>query len=127
MNELDDLVVQVRANGPVRLPLEGWDQASIWGWDEKANSLFANLWRNNDDPAQSPTIRIAPDEFTPAITIPETLALHIAMAVNRSPWEVTSAMDEADQDNESDAMTGEAGTTVTMTEGYGIWWPSKLD
>ena len=50
MNELDDLVMQVRANGPVRLPLEGWDHASVWGWDEKANSLFANLWRNNDDP-----------------------------------------------------------------------------
>src|SRR5215472_17129944 len=126
MDELDDLVAQVRVNGLVPLPLEGWDQASIWGWDERASSLFADLWCNTDDPTQPPTIHIASDEFTPAITIPETLALHIAMAVNRSPWEVTSAMDEAEQDNEGDTMTGEGSTTVIMTEGHSLPdWPYR--
>src|SRR6266568_3411861 len=54
MDEIDALVARVRADGPVPLPLNGWDQASIWGWDETANSLFAELWRNPDDPAKPP-------------------------------------------------------------------------
>ena len=133
MDELDELVAQVRADGPVPLPLDGWDRASIWGWDETTSSLYAHLWPNTDDPAKLPAIRIGSDDLTPAITLPETLALHIAMAVGRSPWEVTAAMDEAENqdvenwDNEEDdAEADEAGAVVTMTEGYGIWWPPNF-
>ena len=34
MDELveDETVAAVRTRGPLPLPLEGWDQASIWGW-----------------------------------------------------------------------------------------------
>jgi len=136
VDDIDEIVAQVRADGPVPLPLDGWDQASIWGWDETTRSLYADLWRNTDDPAKPPTIRIGPDDFTPAITLPETLALHIAMAIDGDPWEVTAAMDEADDQDEEDedwddheeddAEAGEAGTVVTMTEGYGIWWPPNF-
>ena len=134
MDELDEFVARVRASGPVPLPLDGWDQASIWGWDDTTGSLYAHLWSNTDDPARPPAIRIGLDDLTPAITLPETLALHIAMAVDRSPWEVTSAMDEADDqddedwdDEESDVEADEASTMVTMTEGHGIWWPPIFD
>lgn len=131
MNELERLIARVRASGPVPLPLEGWDRASIWGWDEAADSLFADLSRNTADPAEPPAIRIGPGDLTPAITLISTLAQHIAMAVDRSAWEVAAALDEADEqdeehwddDEEGGAQAGEAGTVVTMTEGYGIWWP----
>jgi len=127
VDEIDELVTRVRTDGPVPLPLDGWDRASIWGWDETTGSLYAHLWSNTDDPSQPSTIRIGPDGLTPAITLPETLALHIAMAVDRSPWEVTTAMDEADnQDEEDDAEFGEGGTVVTMTEGYSLpGWPYR--
>src|SRR5437763_1898513 len=130
MNEIDELVAWVCARGPAPLPLEGWDQASIWGWDETASGLFAELRRNTDDP-DKPPIRIGPGDFTPVITLPETLAQYIAMAANRDPWEVIAAMDEAcDQDDENedwddeedDAEADGTGTIVTMTEGYDIWW-----
>jgi hypothetical protein len=128
VDELDEFVARVRVSGPVPLPLDGWDHASIWGWDETADSLFAELRRNTDDPAGPPTIRIGPDDLTPAIRLPETLALHIALAVDRDPWDVTAAMDEADgqdeenwDDQEKGVEADEAGTLVTMTEGYGVW------
>jgi hypothetical protein len=123
VDELDELVARVRANGPMPLPLDGWDQASIWGWDETANSLFAALWRNADDPARQPAIRIGPNDLTPVITCPVTLAQHIAMAVDRSPWEVISAVDNDCNDRNNNAGLSESGTIVTMTEGYEIWWP----
>ncbi len=133
VNELERLIARVRANGPVLLPLDGWDHASIWGWDEAADSLFADLWRNTDDSDKPPTIRIGPDDLTPAITLISTLAQHIAMAVAGDPWEVAAALDEADNqdkededwddDEEDEPEAGEAGTVVTMTEGYGIWRP----
>ncbi len=138
MDEIDELVARVRAAGPAPLPLDGWDQASIWGWDEATGSLYADLWRNTDGLAKPPTIKIGPDDLTPPITLPETLAQHIAMAVDGDPWEVIAAMDEAveadDQDEENedwddeedDAEPDEAGTVVTMTEGYGIWWPPNF-
>ena len=64
MNETDETVARVRARGPVSLPLDGWDLASIWGWDETTSSLYAHLWHNTDDPAKPPTIRIQPDDHT---------------------------------------------------------------
>jgi len=133
VNQLERLIARVRASGPVPLPLDGWDRASIWGWDEAADSLFADLRRNADDPDKPPTIRIGPDDLTPEITLLSTLAQHIAMAVGCDPWEVATALHEADDqdeedrdDEEDDAEVGEAGTVVTMTEGYGIWWPPNF-
>jgi len=114
-------------------PLDGWDHASIWGWDEAVDSLFADLRRNSDDPDKLPVIRIRPDDYTPVITLLSTLAQHIAMAAGRDPWEVVTALHEADDQDEEDwdddeigAERDEAGTVVTMTEGYGIWWPPNF-
>jgi hypothetical protein len=38
MDQVDETVARVRARGPVPLPLNGWDHASIWGWDETTTS-----------------------------------------------------------------------------------------
>ena len=124
MNELDEAVSQVCARGPVPLALDGWDRASIWGWDETTGSLYAHLRPNDGDPQEPPPIRIAPDDFTPAITVLPTLAQYIAMAVNCDPWKVLTVLDRAvDQDEdcvEKNAETGAAGTVVIMTDGYDI-------
>jgi hypothetical protein len=78
---------------------------------------------NTDDPAKSPAIRIGPDEFTAAITFPETLSQHIAMAVDCNPWRVLTALHDADRQSgeDDDARADEAGNIVTLTEGYDIW------
>jgi len=130
---IDETVARVRERGPVPLPLDGWDQASIWGWDETTSSLYAHLWRNTDDPAKPPTIRIGPDDLTPAIEFPATLAQYIAMAIDCGPWKVLAGLykidDQAEEDwedEEDDAEVAEAGTVVTMTEGCGIWWPPNF-
>ncbi len=125
MHELDDLdedetVAAVRTRGPLPLPLEGWDQASIWGWDQATGSLYARLRRNTDDPAKPPGIRIGPDDYTPPLTCDVTLAQHIAMAAECSPWRaLTALLDAAGLNDEDDAPAGnESGTVVTVTEGY---------
>ena len=120
MNELDEIIAWVRACGPQPLPLDSWEHASLWGWDETTGSLYAHLWRNTDDPAKPPTIRIQPDDHTCALEFPATLAQHIAMAVDQDPWDVLTALYEVD--NQRDEATGpeadEAGTVVSMTESY---------
>jgi hypothetical protein len=130
VDELDETVSRVRALGPMTLPLDGWDRASIWGWDESTSSLYAYLWRNTDDPTMPPTIRIEPDDYTPAITLLPTLAQHIAMVADRRPWKVLTILDRAvdqdEDDEDQDAEAGPPGTVVTMTEGYGIWWPPNF-
>ena len=124
MDEVDETVARVRAHGPVPLPLDGWDRTSIWGWDETTGSLYAHLRPNDGDPQEPPAIRIALDDFTPAITVLPTLAQYIAMAVNCDPWKVLTVLDRAvDQDEdyvEKNAETGAAGTVVIMTDGYDI-------
>ena len=123
MNEIDETVARVRTRGPVPLPLDGWDRASIWGWDETTGSLYAHLWCNTDDPAKPPTIRIQPDDHTSTPEFPAALAQHIAMAVDQDPWDVLTALYEVD--NQADEAAGpkadEAGTVVSMTESYEIW------
>ncbi len=126
MNELDELVARVRARGPQPLPLDGWDEASIWGWDEAVGSLYAHLWRNTDDPASPPAIRIEPDAYTPAITLFPTLAQYIAMAVDCDPWRVLTILDRAVDQDEDEDDDHYPGTVVTMTEGHSLpEWPHR--
>jgi len=77
------------------LPLDGWDQASFWGWDETTGSLYACLRRNTADPVKPLAIRIGPDDYTPAITCDVTLAQHIAMATDCDPRSVLTALLDA--------------------------------
>jgi hypothetical protein len=58
------------------------------------------------------------------------------MTVDGDSRDAIAAMEEAhyqdeddengDGENEDGAETGEAGTVVTMTAGYGIWWPPNF-
>jgi hypothetical protein len=131
--DVDEAVVWVRARGPQSLPLDGWDQASIWGWDDTTGSLYAHLWRNIDDPAGPPAISVEPDDYTPPIPFCATLAQHIAMATDYDPWKVLSALyrgydQDADwHDGNRNADTAEGGTVVIVTEGYDIWWPPNFE
>ena len=126
MNELDEIIAWVREHGPVPLPLKGWDHASIWGWDETTSSLYAHMRPNTDDPAKSPELRIAPGDYTPAITLLPTLAQHIAMATDSDPWKVLTALFKVEeQDEYQDSKTkntrpDKGGTVVTMTDGYDV-------
>src|SRR5260370_36458384 len=58
VDELEEIFAWVRTHGTQPWRVDGWDQASIWGWDEATGSLYAHLWRNIDDPARAPTRRI---------------------------------------------------------------------
>ncbi len=42
MHQPDETAEAVRTSGRVPLPLDGWDQASIWGWDDTASSLYVS-------------------------------------------------------------------------------------
>ena len=141
---MDETVARIRANGQVPLRLDGWDRASIYGWDETTGSLYAHLWRNTDDPAGPPAIRIEAGDLTPAITLAPTLSQHIAMAIDcDDPWEILAILfedddqeedtddeddwdDEGDWDDDIDAgnerviAVDYGSTTVTMTEGHNI-------
>jgi len=128
VDELDETVIAVRSCGAVPLPLNGWDRASIWGWDEATGSLYAHLWQNTDDPANPPTARIGPDDYTPAITFAATLAQHIAMATGCDPWSALTALHKAARLVTEDAPPrgNEGGTVVTMSEGYSLpEWPYR--
>jgi len=53
-------VAGLRDRGRMPLVLAGWDDYSIWGWDEQEGSLFAQLWRNADDSGDPPRHWITP-------------------------------------------------------------------
>ena len=128
MAELDETVVAVRSCGSVPLPLKGWDRASIWGWDNSTGSLYARLWRNTDDPAKPPAAQIEPDDYTPPITFAATLAQHISMAADCSPWRALTALHKAARLVSEDAppQGNEGGTVVTMSEGHSMpKWPYR--
>jgi hypothetical protein len=122
----DETVAAVRGRGPLPLPLEGWDQASVWGWDETTGSLYAHLRRNIDN--QAPAIQIGPGEYTPTITCDATLAQHIAMAADCDPWTALTALLDAAGLNDEDDLPAhaEGGTAVTMIESHGLpEWPYR--
>jgi len=131
MDDTDETVAWVRAHGPAPLPLDGWDNASTWGWDERTGSLYANLRRNTENPIGTPSIRIRQDEFTATIRYPETLAQHIAMAVGCNPWQALTALLEMDAKERhghqplQNATDSDAATVVTMTHGHDLRWPPE--
>lgn len=128
MDELDEdeTVAAVRGRGPLPLPLEGWDRASTWGWDEATGSLYAHLQCNADD--QAPAMEVGPDDYTPAITWPEVLAQHIAMTADCDPWSALTALFDAAGMNDRDdsPAANEGGTVVSVTEGHRLPdWPYR--
>jgi len=71
-------VAGLRDRGRMPLVLAGWDDYSIWGWDEQEGSLFAQLWRNADDSGDPPRHWITPVYGWPETGSPAELAARIA-------------------------------------------------
>ncbi|MET7339223.1 hypothetical protein [Nonomuraea sp. NPDC005650] len=45
--------------------LEGWENRSVWGWDENTSSYWADLWLNDsDDDEPTSKIRDVPSPMT---------------------------------------------------------------
>jgi hypothetical protein len=73
--------VELRGRGPVGVNLAGWERFSTWGWDDREGELFAQLYRNTDDPRDQPAVWISAAAGWPSSTAaPEILAGWIAAA-----------------------------------------------
>ncbi|WP_106398907.1 hypothetical protein [Actinocorallia populi] len=73
--------------------LDGWDQQSVWGYDEGMVSYFAQLWRNGDN-GDAPTIWIS--GMNPRYEYPERLLGAIVAATRAPALEVFRAMQRPD-------------------------------
>jgi hypothetical protein len=76
----------------VALYLPGWERYSIWGWDGREGSLFAQLWRNTDDRDAEPSIWITTLTGWPAVREPEVLAEWVSSATGCRLPDVLLAM-----------------------------------
>lgn len=78
------------------LPLPGWQERSVWGWDSAARSLFAQVYRNGeDDWYPPPGNRWITAPRYPPTGEPEVLAGWIAGAIGAADSEVLEAMADA--------------------------------
>jgi hypothetical protein len=69
---------RLRDHGRMPLVLAGWEDYSVWGWDEQEGTLFAQLWRNTDDSGDPPRHWITPVYGWPETGSPVELAARIA-------------------------------------------------
>lgn len=84
---LDDL----QKHGRIPLVLDGWQRFSVWGWDSREDTLFAQLWMNTDDSDSEPRHRITPGSY-PVIRYLDDLAQFIAQATGCSDLDARQAM-----------------------------------
>ena len=71
------------------LPLEGYDDTGVWGFDELAGTYFAQIWRNSSDSRNDPDIWLAGLE---PIRTPLGLAELIAARTGVSTGKVVRAL-----------------------------------
>ena len=74
------------------LPLPGWEQASVWGWDIAEGSLFAQLYLNGDDGGDEARIWITTLTGWPATADPQELAEWISDVTGGSMAEALIAL-----------------------------------
>ncbi|MFG3439961.1 hypothetical protein ACGF0J_22160 [Nonomuraea sp. NPDC047897] len=87
----------MRNPGPFGLYVEGWENRSVWGWDEGTGSWWAQLWRDDlpDDPvADAPHVGIGPlyGQHIPAVS---GLVPLIAAATGVEPGRVDQVLAES--------------------------------
>lgn len=81
------------------LDLDGWGELSVWGWDDQAGSLFAQLWRDrpddeeNDLDGERPDVWITPPGWE-ATDQPVVLAQRISEATGIPTAAILGAMAE---------------------------------
>lgn len=83
---------EIRGRGRMPLFLPGWDDYSVWGWDDMGEYLYAQLWKNIDDSRNQPRVWITPAGRWPVTTSPEVLADQIASATGCPLADVLAAM-----------------------------------
>jgi hypothetical protein len=85
MDVLDPMTAAyaLQRSGYMPVELDGWDDHSLWAWDEQGGYLFAQLWRNTDDDREAPTVWITPGGW-PATSDPEQLAAFVAIGTMTS-------------------------------------------
>lgn len=71
------------------LPLDGYEDASTWGYDDQQGTYFAHLWRNTSDGFDDPDIWLS---GYPAISTPVRLAGLISARTGVSTALVVRAM-----------------------------------
>ncbi len=77
------------------LPLPGFEQLSVWGYDDIDRTYFAQLWPNGGDPDDEPDVWLSWSAAYGAIEDPLLLADLIAGETGLSSTEVLTAMAEA--------------------------------
>ena len=86
--------------GPVNpFTMPGWDSYSTWGLDKPLGQadlgyLYAQLYRNTDDPGAAPSIWITPPRYTPT-TLDQLVQ---AIATEIAPYELIPPTTQRDQD-----------------------------
>ena len=91
--EADELAALIRTRGGTPLPLAGWGRRSTWGWDAQDGTLFAQLWRD-DDQQDEPTWWIHPtvQNWPARILDLRVLARLIVTATGRTAADVYQAL-----------------------------------
>jgi hypothetical protein len=82
------------------LPLPGWDDHSVWGWDPGLNCLYAQLWRNGNNPEESdddPDVWLMPPEIRTLYV--EELQAAIVSATGLSVGKVRRAVGQPSEDD----------------------------
>ena len=72
--------------------LDGWDELSTWGYDDREESYYAQLTRNGGTDDNGPEIWVSTAAGWPAITSPAVLAEVIARCTKQPLETVRSAM-----------------------------------
>jgi hypothetical protein len=86
------------------LPLSGYDNASIWGYDEQDATYFAMLWRNTSESRDDPDFWL--NWFTEKMPISSAarLALMIAVRTEHAAVDVFRALAAATTAPEAQEM-----------------------
>jgi len=82
------------------LPLKGWGDRSIWGYDTGMRAYFAQLWRDDGPVTDKPQIWITPlsARWSVAIEDVNDLARAITQTTGCTWQQVTAAMIESAPD-----------------------------
>lgn len=72
------------------LNLEGWEDLSVWGWDDEIGSYYAQLYTNDADDEEPPKIWLTPPPTH--YRTKEELASAIAAATNKPIATIEEAM-----------------------------------
>ena len=83
------------------LPLDGYENASVWGYDQQGATYYAQLWRNQSDSWNDPDIWLS--GMNP-IGSPQRLAEMISASTALTAAEVARAMAAAKTAPESAAL-----------------------